>query len=275
MASPWAFSRAPRCFSCLHRILVTESFEPISPFRVQLRGKKKRARQPATIKAKLIRDIRGWGRKGSIVPVAPGRMRNIWYPEGKAEYMTDTQLQELQDVVIERDPLFGMDQAPEKEEPSAKVDVNLLSPHRAAQIIAMNVPEYIDFYRTPISAPEPEKPTYIPKQSYQDSVSSAAADLAAASELEPKPQMIPIFGSVSPAEIAASIKALLGLKAESGDEEAARVVLNADDVIIAQKDVEDSSGEAGRIKALGDFAIDIRVKGGEPVRRMVRVKAQE
>lgn len=61
------------------------------------------------------------------MPVAPGRMRNIWYPEGKAEYMTDTQLQELKDVVIERDPLFGMDQASEKDEPSAKVDVNLLS----------------------------------------------------------------------------------------------------------------------------------------------------
>lgn len=148
-------------------------------------------------------------------------------------------------------------------------------PHRAAQIIARNVPQYIEFYRTPISTPEPEKPTYTLKWNDQDFVGSAAADLAAASELEPKPQIIPIYGSVSPAEIAASIKALLGLKAESGDEEAARVVLNADDVIIVQEDMADSTGEAGRIKALGDFAIDIRVKGGEPVRRMVRVKAQE
>ena len=41
--------------------------------------------------------------------------------------MTDTQLQDLQDVVIERDPLFGMEQSPEKEESKAKVDVKLLS----------------------------------------------------------------------------------------------------------------------------------------------------
>ena len=151
-----------------------------------------------------------------------------------------------------------------------------MQPHRAAQIIATNVPRYIDFYRTPISAPTPEKaPTYIPKRSYQDSVSSAAGDFAAASEPEPKPQMTPIFGSVSTTEIATSIKAVLSLKAESGDEEAARVVLNADDITIVQDDDADSTIEAGRIKALGNFAIDIRVKGGEAVRRMVRVKAQE
>lgn len=151
-----------------------------------------------------------------------------------------------------------------------------LQPHRAAQIIETSVPEYMDFYRTPISTPEPEKaPTYIPKQSYQDSISSAASDLAAASEPEPKPQMIPIFGSVSTTEIATSIKAILGLKADSGDEEAARVVLNADDIAIVQEDGTDPTGEAGRIKALGNFAIDIRVKGGGSVRRMVRVKAHK
>ena len=151
-----------------------------------------------------------------------------------------------------------------------------LQPQRAAQIIATSVSEYIDFYRIPISNPESEKaPTNIPKRNYQDSVSSAAADLAAASEPEPQPQMIPIFGSVSTAEIAASIKAVLSLKADSGDEEAARVVLNADDITVVHEDGADSTSEAGRIKALGNFAIDIQVKGGESVRRTVRVKAQE
>ena len=58
-------------------------------------------------------------------------------------------------------------------------------------------------------------------------------------------------------------------------EEAARVVLNAEDITIVRDEGEDSPGDVDRIKSLGDFAVDIRVKGGASVRRMVRVKAQE
>ncbi len=49
---------------------------------------------------------------GSIIPVAPGRMRNIWYPRQKAEYMTESRLQQLnkKDLVIERDHTFGIEQ---------------------------------------------------------------------------------------------------------------------------------------------------------------------
>ena len=41
--------------------------------------------------------------------------------------MTDTQLQDLKDVIIERDPLFGMVESSVIEESKAKVDVKLLS----------------------------------------------------------------------------------------------------------------------------------------------------
>ena len=39
-------------------------------------------------------------------------MRNIWYPNQKAEYMTESKLQQLnkKDLVIERDYLFGIEQ---------------------------------------------------------------------------------------------------------------------------------------------------------------------
>lgn len=59
------------------------------------------------------------------------------------------------------------------------------------------------------------------------------------------------------------------------DEEGTRVVLGPEDVTIARAEVDGHGGEADRIKVLGDFEIEVRVKGGEAVRRTVRVQAQE
>lgn len=113
--------------------------------------------------------------------------------------------------------------------------------------------------------------------------SPAAAELEAASEpllkpsKPPKPQLATIYGSVSTTEIAESIRALL---AET--REGARVVLAAEDVTLLQEeDVEEGSQnqdhgiEGDRLKALGDFRVQVRVKGGEPVFRTVRVIAPE
>jgi hypothetical protein len=48
-------------------------------------------------------------RPGSIIPVAGGRMRNQWFPNHLAEYVTPAQLKELgEDAVIERDSTFGI-----------------------------------------------------------------------------------------------------------------------------------------------------------------------
>ena len=77
MASILGIARAPRCISCLYRILGAEFFEPVSSFRVQLRGKKKSSRQPATVKAKLLRDIRGWGPKGRLKDGLGGTTENL------------------------------------------------------------------------------------------------------------------------------------------------------------------------------------------------------
>lgn len=47
---------------------------------------------------------------GSVVPVAPGRMRNIFYPRKRAAYVTQEVLRDLKkrEVVMERDFTFGI-----------------------------------------------------------------------------------------------------------------------------------------------------------------------
>ena len=46
---------------------------------------------------------------GAVIPVAPGRMRNIFYPWGIAAYVSEKQLRDLREreVPIERDFAFG------------------------------------------------------------------------------------------------------------------------------------------------------------------------
>ena len=63
----------------------------------------------------------------------------------------------------------------------------------------------------------------------------------------------------------------------SRTEEGARVVLAAEDVkILVPEDVEsqDIGVEGDRLKALGEFQVEARVKGGEAVVRTVSVRAQ-
>lgn len=117
--------RVPRCTSCIRRVASLDISEATFPFHRQLRGKKKTTKLPHTAKVRLLRDIRGFGRQGrhwkplkdrsqlkntigAIIPVAPGRMRNVWYPQGKAEYVTNTQLRgmNMRELVVERDFTF-------------------------------------------------------------------------------------------------------------------------------------------------------------------------
>lgn len=54
---------------------------------------------------------------GAVIPVAPGRMRNIFYPRGVAAYVSEEQLRDLREreVPIERDFAFGK-QTPEADD---------------------------------------------------------------------------------------------------------------------------------------------------------------
>ena len=126
--------------------------------------------------------------------------------------------------------------------------------------------------------PEPESPTQAQPSRMRRATSSAAAELEAASEplpQPPKPQLVNIFGSVSTADIAESIKAVLAQTTEGR-----RVVIGSEDITIVQ-DADDEFEHQGkgiegdRLKALGDFRVELRVKGAEAVVRTVSVKAQE
>lgn len=133
------------------------------------------------------------------------------------------------------------------------------------------LPSHIIFYRSPITDPEPE---ILEPSTPRRAAGSAAAVLDAASEpLKPsKPSLATIYGSVSTADVVESIKALL-----SQTEEGARVVLAAEDVrILVPEDVEpqDIGIEGDRVKALGEFQVEARVKGGEAVVRTLSVKAE-
>ena len=80
-----------------------------------------------------------------------------------------------------------------------------------------------------------------------------------------------IFGSVSTLDIATTIKDTLS-KSENGR----RLVIGAEDITIAA-DPNQGGAEAGgdRLKAIGDFNVEIRVKGGDVVKRMVSVRPPE
>jgi hypothetical protein len=75
-----------------------------------------------------------------------------------------------------------------------------------------------------------------------------------------------IYGSVSTADIASTIRAVL-----AEDAEGSRIVLGPEDITFAME-----TEEKDRVKHLGTFEVDIRVKGApEAVRRKITVNAQE
>lgn len=237
-------------------------------------------------------------------------MRNEWYPRQKAEYVTTANLHGVkpQAIVAERDFRFGLNSKEEEvsrpgeeqvttaaqkgepgEVPVKRISVShspgfldsirgshRLQPKRTTELIEALVPNPILFYKTPIQEPEPQ-PEDSPSRPRR-ATSGAAADLDAASKPLTKPaekQLTTIFGAVSTADIAESIRGLLATT-----EEAARVTLGADDIKILQQESKGSEYQAtgiegDRLKALGDFEVEVRVKGGSPVKRTVSVQAQE
>ena len=54
-------------------------------------------------------------------------MRNIWYPQKRAQYVTDAQLRTMKDVTVERDPLFGMEQIAKEQDTKVEPQLKLLS----------------------------------------------------------------------------------------------------------------------------------------------------
>lgn len=103
--------------------------QPLQQVRTLTKAEKEAERH---LVVRLLRDVKKFGRAGttlsiatgearsfipdSYVPVARGTMRNKWFPQRMADYVPAAQVKQLkaQGVVIERDPLFGV-QEPLKE----------------------------------------------------------------------------------------------------------------------------------------------------------------
>lgn len=134
----------------------------------------------------------------------------------------------------------------------------------------MILPANLDFYRAPVATPTPAPVRISPSIPISSSVSAAAAAAASKVKISPEAsQKTSIYGSVSTADIAANLKAVL-----AEDEEGSRVVVSAEDIKFVN--AEGEGEERHRVKHLGIFEIDISVKGGtDVVRRTIKVNAQE
>jgi hypothetical protein len=129
------------------------------------------------------------------------------------------------------------------------------------EVVSMIVPPNIDFYRTPIpssnSTPQRHSPS-IP--------ATSAISVAAQEAILQAPLKTNIYGSVTTADIAANLKAVL-----AEDDEGARVVLSSEDIAFVEE-----QDERDRVKHLGIFEIVIRVKGAtDDIRRTIKVNATD
>lgn len=118
----------------------------------------------------------------------------------------------------------------------------------AAAFIALSdtIPSFVNFYRTPIVASETAKPS---------------------SSTEPAASSNNIYGSVSTADVATNLKALLASTVVAG-----KIVLAEDDITFTSI----GDAQSDRVKQLGTFNIEIKVKGyNEAIRRQVRVLPED
>ncbi|KAF2687549.1 hypothetical protein K458DRAFT_441293 [Lentithecium fluviatile CBS 122367] len=277
MASSARPSLLPQCSSCIRRV-TRLGVDAWRPQQQQVRNKSKAAREAErNIIVKLLQDVPRFGRAGSLIPLNPAQMRNRWFPSRIADYVPAMQLKKLkaQGVEMQRDPLFGvkapLEEAVEEDEDYfagpkqhyvRPIEVELLSPERSMDLIDTFVPPTIDFTRQSIEHEMTET-----RSSYG---ASGAADILMAASMASKPKAPAngIYGSVSTADVAATIKAAL-----AHNDEAARVLLSENDVKFVTGHEED---DATRVKQLGTFQVEILVPGAAaPLVRTVRVRAKK
>ncbi|KAL8704856.1 MAG: hypothetical protein Q9201_002015 [Fulgogasparrea decipioides] len=200
-------------------------------------------------------------------------MRNTYYPQRKAEYVTQAQMRTMDksNMVIERDFTFGVEQtqseAQQEDIKAVDVKMKLMTPKRACELIEALVPPELVFHRVPIATSEPEPE---PPEPLGNSINAIGGELPVRRSPAPKPMVTRIFGSVSTMDILDSLKAVM-----AEDDEGARVVLGAESIGIKEAANEELGIEADRLKAVGNYNIEIRPRGSDPIRRIVSVRPQE
>ncbi|TPX17485.1 uncharacterized protein E0L32_003128 [Thyridium curvatum] len=311
------FGRAPTCLGCLRRSLATAGVESSwlasAVVRTQVRGKKSKQSPDQGVVVRLLEDIPKFGRKGELHPIPGrgdktdrgltirandhadaifridrGRMRNLWYPSGKAEYMTATRFSELGlsrgEAIGERDPMFGSFAPPEVDESDdfelSSIQIRTMSPERTAELLESHLPQTLTFARKPINAQQPAAAAAAepaaPPRSPLLAARAAVSTGAPAAAPEPTPEeaaeaaaaALAIFGSVSTHDVAATVRQIL---ARADPEAGAVAVVEARDVkFVGLEDGVD------RVKALGRWEVDILPgKGAAPVRKVVEIVAEE
>ncbi|KAK6333257.1 hypothetical protein TWF718_011078 [Orbilia javanica] len=202
-----------------------------------VRGKKKLVKKAAGIKVRFLKDIPRYGPKGSIMIVAPGRMRTIWYQRGEAEYLTLEKEKALgSHTVVERDPGY----MPIVEKVEAKGDAwdgvvkdQLLTPLESVKILSLILPSTIRFYRSTIT-----------------------------------PQTTSLHGSVTTTDVANAIKLI---SSASALKDANRVVVSAENISLGTEETG-----AVRVKELGEYEVVISFRGAdEVIKRTVTVVREE
>ncbi|KAH6678060.1 hypothetical protein B0J14DRAFT_314175 [Halenospora varia] len=321
MASPLML-RSPQCISCLRRTAGSLGERRLFPSGQQIRGKKKLRKAPNRVNVLLKEDVKFFGKKGAVISVTPGVMRNQFFPNKKAEYVTAARLKELglkKDDIIDPKTLEHPEEILTKEaakeeavqagaadaeaevlqgdgipaveslepietpkgpdpvetfepleftpaKPGERVGLVLptkrvepvtprVDPEVAITIISDLLPPTLEFFRTPIRKPEVAPVVLSP------SLSSKAAITG-----KPRDTRTETRGAVSTQDIITSIKTILATNGEGS-----KISLHPEDIHFLDKTVE-----KGRVKYVGDFEIDIHLKGApDAIRRTIKVIAQE
>ncbi|RPA92981.1 hypothetical protein L873DRAFT_1838206 [Choiromyces venosus 120613-1] len=137
------FFSIPSCPTCIRR-LAGGALQ-------QIRGKKRTKKIP-TITVQLTRDVPKFGKKGTVLQISRGRMREEWFPQGVANYVTRQMLKSMPAGVLQqRDPMF-MNVAVEKKKP--KVAIELLTPTQTIALLDSFIPPNLMFSRSTIAPNE-------------------------------------------------------------------------------------------------------------------------
>ncbi|KAH6616275.1 hypothetical protein C7974DRAFT_401513 [Boeremia exigua] len=270
MASLSRSALLPQCSSCIRRV-ARLSLDAAHQTRSISKAAKDAER---LIIVRLLKDVPRYGRAGSLVPLNRATMRNRWFPARVADYVPFLQLKALkaQDVDMQRDPTFGVEVALEEANDAEldlaprrpyvrPIEIEMLSPERSMELIDTFIPASIDFTRQRIEQGVDAGPRPV-------ATGAAAVLTAAAMGSKPKANPNAIYGSVTTADVVATLKAGL-----AHNDEAARVILNEADVRFV---TGSEDADAQRVKELGVFRVEIQVPGAEaPLVRNVRVKAKD
>jgi len=277
---------------------------------VQIRNKSRFKRpEDRGVVVRLLQDIPQFGRKDAIFRTERGRMRNDWFPNNKAEYMTTSRFQQLgltrQDVG-ERDPMFGTSdfasetatqdtlaneipmpftvppapQATESTiadsaaaEPEVEAKPVTGKPEEALALLEKLVPSVLTFYRKTVpktAAVKPAKPA-APTPEVSPLIASFAEEAPPKSEEQLAQESTSAANDGLQAIFGSvSLRDVMAEIRKALDSSTEAANVNAE--LIQVRWVKNNSST---VKKLGDFDISITVSGSgedaKPVQRVVQV----